>query len=97
MALSTTAWDPAAHIVTIDDAVAYLEAAFEDGDPAMITTILGAIARSEGMTRIAREAGVSREGLYKALSENGDPRLSTFMGVLKALGLQLAVTTRPAA
>ena len=49
------------------------------------------------MTRIAREAGVSREGLYKALSENGDPRLSTFMGVLKALGLQLAVTTRPAA
>lgn len=95
MVVSTTAWDPAGHISSADDAVAYLEAAFEDGDASAITVILGALARSEGMSHVAREAGLSREGLYKALSETGDPRLSTLIGVLKALGLQLSV--RPAA
>lgn len=93
MVTPTTAWDPAAHISSPEDVAAYLEAAFEDGDAATITTILGALARSEGIARIAREAGVSREGLYKALSETGDPRLSTLLGVLKALGLQLTVRT----
>ncbi len=91
MPLETYPWDPAEHIESPEDVAAYLEAAFEDGDPAVIKTMLGAIARSKGMTAIARDAGVTREALYKALSENGDPRLSTLLGVIKALGLTLTV------
>ncbi len=65
--------------------------AFESGDAAYITQALGVIARARGMTSVAREAGVTREALYKALSENGDPRLSTLLGVAKALGLKLTM------
>jgi len=97
MPLETTKWDPADHIETVEDVAAYLEAAFEDGDPVVVATMLGAIARSRGMTKIAREAGVTREALYKALSAEGDPRLSTLLGVVKALGLTLTVTPGKAA
>ncbi|WP_371346612.1 addiction module antidote protein [Ancylobacter sp. IITR112] len=97
MALETTKWDPADHIETAEDVAAYLEAAFEDGDPVVIATMLGAIARSKGMTKVAREAGVTREALYKALSAEGDPRLSTLLGVVRALGLTLTVTPKSAA
>lgn len=79
MAFKTTPWDPSA----------YLEAAFEDGDPALIATTLGDIARAIGMTQLASQAGVTREALYKALSPTGDPRLSTLLGVIRALGLKL--------
>ena len=67
----------------------YLEAAFEDGDPALIAAALGDLARAMGMTDLASRAGVTREALYKALSPTGDPRLSTFLGVMKALGIKL--------
>jgi probable addiction module antidote protein len=97
MALETTKWDPAGNIETAEDVAAYLEAAFEDGDPAVIATMLGAIARSKGMTKIAKDAGVTREALYKALSADGDPRLSTLLGVIKALGLMLTVEPKKAA
>jgi probable addiction module antidote protein len=97
MALETTKWDPADNIETAEDVAAYLEAAFEDGDPAVIATMLGAIARSKGMTKIAKDAGVTREALYKALSADGDPRLSTLLGVIKALGLTLTVEPKKAA
>lgn len=97
MALETTKWDPADHIETAEDVAAYLEAAFEDGDPAVIATMLGAIARSKGMTKVARDAGVTREALYKALSAEGDPRLSTLLGVVRALGLTLTVEPKSAA
>lgn len=70
----------------------YLEAAFEDGDPAVIAHALGDVARAVGMTAVAKDAGVSREALYKSLSEAGDPRLSTFFGVIKALGLKVSVS-----
>ncbi len=94
----TVPWDMADHMATPEAVAAYLEAAFEDGDPAIIAAALGAIARSKGMTEVARRAGVTREGLYKALSAEGDPRLSTLLGVTKALGLQLTVVAeRPAA
>ena len=96
MALETTRWDPADHIETADDVAAYLEAAFEDGDPAVIATMLGAVARSRGMTAIAKEAGVTREALYRALSEKGDPRLSTLVGVVNALGFRLKIEPKPA-
>ena len=87
----TTKWDPADYLDSPEAIVAYLEAALEDGDPALITAALGDIARAKGMTAVAREAGVTREALYKALSPDGDPRLSTFVGVTKALGLKLSV------
>jgi probable addiction module antidote protein len=67
----------------------YLEAALEDGDPALVAAVLGDIARAKGMTEIARQAGLGRESLYKALSRDGNPELSTVMKVIKALGLRL--------
>jgi probable addiction module antidote protein len=89
MALKTSPWDPAEYLTTPSRIAAYLEAAFEDGDPTLIATALGDIARAVGMTQLASQAGVTREALYKALSPTGDPRLSTFLGVMKALGIKL--------
>jgi probable addiction module antidote protein len=74
---------------------AYLDAAFEDGDPRVITHALGNVARAKGMTQVAQEAGVTRAGLYKALDAEGDPRLTTLLGVLKSLGLALSVHPAP--
>ena len=92
MAHSTSKWDPA-EVLTSDEAIAaYLEAAFEDGDPKMIAVALGDVAKAKGMSAIAREAGVTREALYKSLSDRGDPKLSTLIGVMKALGLRFTVT-----
>ena len=89
MALKTTPWDPSEYLDSPKSIAAYLEAAFEDGDPALIATALGDIARAIGMTQLAAQTGVTREALYKALSPNGDPRLSTLLRVVKALGLKL--------
>ena len=60
--------------------------------PAYIAAALGVIARAKGMTKVAKDAGVTREALYKALSADGDPKLSTLLGVVKALGVNLTVT-----
>lgn len=90
MPLETRKWDAAEYLDNEEAVFAYVEAAFEDGDPAVITHTLGNIARARGMTSIAKEAGVTREALYKALTENGDPKLTTLLGVLKALGIQLS-------
>ena len=89
MAIKTTQWDPSEYLDSPKAIAAYLEAAFEDGDPALIAAALGDIARAMGMTDLASRAGVTREALYKALSPTGDPRLSTFLGVMKALGIKL--------
>ncbi|MFG1350123.1 addiction module antidote protein [Xanthobacter autotrophicus] len=97
MATKTTKFDAADYIDTTEDVIANIEAAFEDGDPTVITMTLGDIARSKGMTAVAKEAGVTREALYKALSADGDPKLSTLLGVMKALGLQLTVVRGRAA
>lgn len=91
MALETTKWDAANHLNSPEEVAAYLEAIFEDGDPSLIAAGLGDVARSKGITKLSKDTGISREGLYKALSENGDPRLSTLVSVLKALGLHLSV------
>ena len=93
MPLETTRFDVQDHLTTPDDRMLYLEAAFEDGDPALIAQALGDVARAAGMTSIAKEAGVTREALYKSLNEAGDPRLSTFLGVIKALGLKVSIST----
>lgn len=91
MPLETTKWDVVDHLKTPEDRAAYLEAAFEDGDPAIVAHALGDVARAVGMSQIARDTGLTRAGLYKALSEDGDPRLTTLLGVLKSLGLAISV------
>ena len=88
---TTQLWDPAEHLATDEDIAAYLDAALEDGDPALVVAVLGDIARARGMTQLAREAGVGRESLYKALSSTGNPEFATVMKVLRALGLRLHV------
>lgn len=96
MALKVYPLDPASHLETEDDILYYLEAAMEGNDPKHIASALGDVARSKGMSKIARKAGVGRQALYNALSENGNPTLETLVGVLKALGLQLTVEKRAA-
>lgn len=88
----TRAWDAAEHLETVEDMAAYLEAALEDGDPALFTAALGDIARAKGMTAIARETGLGRESLYKALSPDGNPEFATVLKVLQSLGLKLRAT-----
>jgi probable addiction module antidote protein len=89
IATRTRVWDAAEHLKSDDDIAAYLNAAFEDGDPALIAAALGDIARAKGMTNLARSAGLGRESLYKALSPSGRPELATVMKVVQALGLKL--------
>jgi probable addiction module antidote protein len=86
---NTRIWDATEHLKSDDDIAAYLNAAFEDGDPALIAAALGDIARAKGMTSVARSAGLGRESLYKALSPDGRPELATIMKVVHALGLKL--------
>jgi probable addiction module antidote protein len=88
----TTPWDPADHLRTDEDMAAYLEAALEEGDPTLVAAALGDIARAKGMTQVAREAGLGRESLYKALSPAGNPEFATILKVVAALGLQLHAT-----
>jgi probable addiction module antidote protein len=85
----TTRWDPAERIRTEEDMTAYLEAALEENDPALVAAALGDIARAKGMTQVAREVDVGRESLYKALSATGNPEFATILKVVAALGLQL--------
>ena len=87
--IKTTLWDPVEHLDTEEDMAAYLEAALEDGDPALVAAALGDIARAKGMTQIARETGLGRESLYKALSAEGNPEFATVLKVLRSLGLRL--------
>jgi probable addiction module antidote protein len=90
-------YDVAKHLRSREEMAAYLEAAIEesDGDAAFIAMALGDIARAKGMAELSRETGLGRESLYKALSAEGNPQLSTVLKVAKALGLQLHV--KPAA
>lgn len=85
-------WDVGEHLKTEEDMVLYFEACLEEGDPVLITAALGDIARAKGMSQVARDAGISREGLYKALSGEGNPEFATVLKVVKALGLKLHVT-----
>lgn len=90
--IATTPWDPAEHFDTGEDMAAYLEAALEEGDAALVAAALGDIARAKGMTHVARAAGLGRESLYKSLSASGNPELATVLKVLAALGIQLHAT-----
>lgn len=90
MALELEEWDPSEDIRDDDDAIAYLNAAIEDGDPALIQAVLGDIAKARGMTEIARKAGLGRESLYKALRPGSNPSLKTISKVARALGARVA-------
>jgi probable addiction module antidote protein len=95
MSIKLSRWDTAEYLKTEHDIQAYIEAVVEEGgnDPAFILHALGVIARAKNMSQLAREAGLSREGLYKALSDAGNPSFSTVSKIAKALGLQIKVET----
>ena len=88
---TTRPFDPAHYLDSDEARAVYLSDASETGDVAFIADALGVVARAEGMTDIARRSGVSREALYRALSSNGNPELSTILKVTEALGLRLKV------
>lgn len=87
----TVAYDVAEQLRTPEEMAAYLDAWLTDApdDATGIARALGDIARAKGMTQVARDSGLSRESLYKALSENGNPSLATVLKVAKALGVRL--------
>lgn len=87
--VKTRPYDAAEYLETEEDMAAYLEAALEEGDPALVIHALGVIARARGMAQIARDSGFRRESLYKALSAEGNPEFATVLKVVKALGIKL--------
>ena len=90
--VKTVPYDTAEFLDTEEVATAYLEEAFATGDASFITAAIGTVARTRGMTGIAKDAGLSRESLYRALSSGGNPEFATMLRVVAALGLRLTVT-----
>jgi len=95
MALKTKPFDPAEYLDDDEAIAAYLDEAMATGDPHFIAKSLGVVARARGMTQIAKDTGLSRESLYRALSDDGNPEMTTLLAVLSALGLRLSVSTKP--
>lgn len=91
MSIETKPFDAARYLDTPESQAELITDALESGDATYLTHALGVVARAKGMSEIARKSGISREGLYKALSAEGDPKLKTFLGVIKSLGLRLSV------
>jgi len=94
MAETFTRWDVTEHLRTREDVRLYLEACAEEdpGDGSLIRAALNDIARAQNMSLLARKIGMSREGLYKALSEDGNPTFATVIRITRALGMQLRIT-----
>ncbi|MBS7557576.1 MULTISPECIES: addiction module antidote protein [Pseudomonas] len=94
MRTPVTRFDAAEYLKTPEDMVAYLDACFEEdaGDGKLIRAALNDIARARGMTQVARDTGLGRESLYKALGSQGNPEFATIIKVMKALGLKLHVS-----
>jgi probable addiction module antidote protein len=93
--VKTEAFDAANYLTSAKSQAELLNEALASGDAGFVAHALGIIARARGMTQVAKEAGVTREALYKALSENGDPRLTTLLGVARALGVRLTAHVDP--
>jgi probable addiction module antidote protein len=93
MALKTTRWDSAQYLGTEEDRAAYLEACLEEAgdDAGLVAHALGVVARSRNMSQLARDTGLTREGLYKALSDEGNPSFGTVLKVMGALGYRFSV------
>ena len=94
MTLETTRWDVQDALRSPEDCAAFIEAAIEEApdDPAFLALALGEVAKARGMAQTARDIGMSREGLYKALAPSGNPSFATVLKVLSAMGLRLHVT-----
>ena len=92
MEVKFSRYDTTDYFKTEDDITAYLDAVMEDGDSALIAAALGDIARARNLSQLARDVGMSRQGLDKALSGDGNPSLTTVVKVAQALGLRLAFT-----
>ena len=88
--IATAAYDPAAYLGRAEAQAELLTDALESGDAGYVAHVLGTIASAQGMTQIARDAGVNREALYRSLSRNGNPELATVMAVVRTLNLNLA-------
>jgi probable addiction module antidote protein len=86
----TKPFDPAEYLDDPEAIAAYMTDALDSDDPAFIADALGVVARARGMSEVAREAGVSRESLYRALSAEGNPEFATVLRVVRALGLRLS-------
>ena len=97
MTIKLTKWDSAEHLKTDEDIAAYLDACFEEAgdDAAFITHALGVVARAKGMTQLAKQTGLGRESLYKALSGDGNPSFATVLKVMNALGVQIHTEVSP--
>ena len=92
MKTEITKWDVVDYLKTDDEILNYLDAILEKNDPHLLASALGDIARAKGMTQVAKEAGLGRESLYKALSPTGNPSFATIQKVLSAMGLKLRVS-----
>ena len=90
MAITTTPFDPADYVTSAEGIEEYLVSAFESEDPAVITDAFGVVARARGMSSLAADTGLSRQALYKALSQGGNPEFATILKVAHALGFRLA-------
>lgn len=88
-------WDPVDHLQSEEDMAMYLDACLEEdpGDGSVVRAALNDIARAQGMTQLAKATGITREGLYKALSPTGNPEFSTILKVIKALKIKLHAST----
>ena len=95
MPLDTSPFDAATYLDRPEAQAELREDAFRSGEASYIAAALGVIARARGMSEVAREAGITREALYRTLSADGDPKLSTLLGVVRALGLQLRAEAEP--
>lgn len=84
-------FDAADYLESEEACAQYLSIVMEDADPALVAAALGDVARARGMTRVANDSGLTREGLYKALSSEGNPSFATVMKVMHAMGLRLSV------
>jgi probable addiction module antidote protein len=93
MAIKTVPWNVQDHLQSPEECALYLDAVLAEAgdDPAFIAKALGDVARARGMSQTARDTGISREGLYKALSEDGNPSFATVLKVLSSLGLRLHI------
>ena len=94
--ISFEKWDPADDIETKEDVICILEAALEENDPEFLLDVIGDIARSKGMAQIARELGLDRKGLYKALAPGGNPSFKTILRIFDLLGLRIRLEQKSA-
>jgi probable addiction module antidote protein len=95
--IETTAFDSADYLNSAEAIAAYLDAYLEDGTPEELRSALATVARSHGVSDLARRSGISRPGIYKALGEDGNPSFETIRSILSAMGLRLTVEPAEAA